>query len=738
MNRLFTFLIFFFGILSFTFSQIPQQFNFQGVARDNGAVITGTVSLQISIHQGTPAGPVVFRERHFPVTNNAGVFNVLVGQGMLVTGTISSIDWTNGPFFLQTELDPTGGLSFTDMGTTPFSSVPYALYAREAEIDAVQDADADPTNEIQQLSFNTVNNQLSISSGNTVTIPTGGTDADADPTNELQTLSQSGNLVSLSLGGGTINVDDADNNTNNELQSLSINGNQLTLSNGGGTISIDDADNNPNNELQSLSQNANLVSLSLGGGTININDADSNPGNELQNLSWNPAANLLGITTGNNVDLSSLAANPSPWKTDPFGLYYNQGDVYVGSPGSTPSLHLATTFIDFHTGMPYYSFYDPYQIAFTGETFSSKLTNNLVQIDGAIIDSYWNNRMDSTGFYADYWGLFPGQTVQDAYGFEARPDIGISSSYGRLQTDQLEIREMGVTARLDKNDLLFQIDGLGPYAQFSGNGVGYVYLYNGANWANVLLTGTNHGGDLQLYDPTGNLNAILGYDNSGNPNTGSLSLYDPNDNEYIYLGMVGSSGNGSGGLWSDGPNGALNTMITSYSSYPNHGWIGVMDAGGNQQAGMYVDGSGNGILFADGASGGVKSFVMQHPDRSDTDIWYASLEGPEAAAYERGVATLHNGTVFVPFSDHFRVVANTETMTVILTPHSIDTYGLAVVSKTETGFTVRELKGETGNFSFDWEAKCVRKGWESWQVEREHNSHHTGAKPNQSSRRENH
>jgi hypothetical protein len=125
---------------------------------------------------------------------------------------------------------------------------------------------------------------------------------------------------------------------------------------------------------------------------------------------------------------------------------------------------------------------------------------------------------------------------------------------------------------------------------------------------------------------------------------------------------------------------------------------------------------------------------MPHPERNDTDIWYASLEGPEAAAYERGVATLVNGEAFVPFSDHYRVVANAETMTVIVTPHSIDTYGLAVVSKTDNGFVVKELKGEKGNFSFDWEAKCVRKGWESWEVERAHNSHKAGQHPNASPR----
>ncbi|MEM7374739.1 MAG: tail fiber domain-containing protein [Bacteroidota bacterium] len=63
-------------------------------------------------------------------------------------------------------------------------------------------------------------------------------DADADPGNELQNLSKSGNTVSLSNGGGSFTdaVNDADADPNNELQSLSIFGQTLSLSNGGSVL----------------------------------------------------------------------------------------------------------------------------------------------------------------------------------------------------------------------------------------------------------------------------------------------------------------------------------------------------------------------------------------------------------------------------------------------------------------------------------------------------------------------
>jgi hypothetical protein len=110
---------------------------------------------------------------------------------------------------------------------------------------------------------------------------------------------------------------------------------------------------------------------------------------------------------------------------------------------------------------------------------------------------------------------------------------------------------------------------------------------------------------------------------------------------------------------------------------------------------------------------------MDHPEEKDKEIWYVALEGPEAAAYVRGTAELVNGEAFVPFPDHFKYVANPETMTAIVTPLSIDTYGLAVVEKTREGIIVKELKGGTGNFEFDWEVKCVRQGHEEFKVVRD-------------------
>lgn len=114
----------------------------------------------------------------------------------------------------------------------------------------------------------------------------------------------------------------------------------------------------------------------------------------------------------------------------------------------------------------------------------------------------------------------------------------------------------------------------------------------------------------------------------------------------------------------------------------------------------------------------VNTFI-DHPTKSNKEIVYSAVIGSEPMAITRGTAKLANGTIFVELPLHFQYVNDMSTMTVVLTPHSGDTYGLAVVKKKENGFYVKELAKGQGNFSFDWEVKATRKGFENHQVIRE-------------------
>ncbi|MEP7170649.1 MAG: hypothetical protein ABI855_14860, partial [Bacteroidota bacterium] len=112
-------------------AQAPQTIPYQAVARDNSGNIIANqnISLRFSIHDLTAAGTIVYRETHTATTSTLGLFSVNMGAGTPLTGTLATVNWGTGAKFIQIEMDPAGGVSYADMGTTQLMSVPYALFA---------------------------------------------------------------------------------------------------------------------------------------------------------------------------------------------------------------------------------------------------------------------------------------------------------------------------------------------------------------------------------------------------------------------------------------------------------------------------------------------------------------------------------------------------------------------------------------------------------------------------------
>ena len=135
MKLLFTFVLFLLINIA-ALSQAPGVINYQGIARNpaGNAIPFKNIKLRLSIHDGTAAGPVVYTETRAVTTNAFGLFAVGIGSAGAesATGTISGTNWGSGSKFLQVEIDPEGGSSFTNMGTSQLLSVPYALYAAAA------------------------------------------------------------------------------------------------------------------------------------------------------------------------------------------------------------------------------------------------------------------------------------------------------------------------------------------------------------------------------------------------------------------------------------------------------------------------------------------------------------------------------------------------------------------------------------------------------------------------------
>jgi hypothetical protein len=276
------------------FAQSPNAFKYQAVLRDlDGKVLANEdVSVEISLLQGSETGTAVLTEVFAVTTNMYGLTNLEIGS--VNPAGFAAIDWGNGPYFIKVSVD--GDV----VGTSQLLSVPYALHAGTVDNDMVDDADADATNELQDITL--VGDQLTLSMGSTVTLS--GNDFDGEysslegaPTNLSDFTNDTGFIT---------NPDDADADPSNELQILSISGNQLTLSDGN-TVTIPASDFD--GEYSSLTgAPTSLSDFTNDQGYIsNPNDADSDPVNEIQILS----------IVGNRINLSNGGFVILPDETDP-------------------------------------------------------------------------------------------------------------------------------------------------------------------------------------------------------------------------------------------------------------------------------------------------------------------------------------------------------------------------------------------------------------------------------------
>ncbi|MUH35607.1 hypothetical protein D9O36_07130 [Zobellia amurskyensis] len=116
-------------------AQAPEKMSYQAIIRssDNSLVLDAPVNLKIIVRQGSVNGTSAYEETHAATTNANGLVSLEIGSGNRVSGNFSEIPWANGPFFIETQVDPNGGSNYSIIGVSQLLSVPYALYAKYAE-----------------------------------------------------------------------------------------------------------------------------------------------------------------------------------------------------------------------------------------------------------------------------------------------------------------------------------------------------------------------------------------------------------------------------------------------------------------------------------------------------------------------------------------------------------------------------------------------------------------------------
>ncbi len=134
-----------FLILFFIDIQSDAQYGifFQAIARDNfnNPAKDRRIFVQSNIIQTSTSGKVIFIEEYQTDTDATGIFNIMVGNGKRVGGSIASfntIDWAQYPYYLNIKIaiTPIGASNnwdyskeWIDIGTSIFGAVPFALYS---------------------------------------------------------------------------------------------------------------------------------------------------------------------------------------------------------------------------------------------------------------------------------------------------------------------------------------------------------------------------------------------------------------------------------------------------------------------------------------------------------------------------------------------------------------------------------------------------------------------------------
>jgi hypothetical protein len=433
---------------------------------------------------------------------------------------------------------------------------------------------------------------------------------------------------------------------------------------------VDDADADPFNEIQTLDFNPASNTLSISGGNaISLPhagpDADADPQNEIQNLAFNPATNKLSISGGNEIQL------PNDQDKDPGNELQELSVFKQFKPLAPLKLRISQ--------------------------------GNDIDVP---VTSVWNYSTKNDDFSQIYTPVPVTTKEFTAELLEVTPRPA-RWDHPRITPEEYQFRTaQGATGmRMSKSRLAYHYaTGLSKYhMHLDGKSLRY---YNTSEWVTAEVGG-NQSGLLKLYPGTSS-NPFFIVEKTANK--AKMAMSGISSGSYIFS-MV-ESGNAASAVWYG--NGSSSVIITGSGKKPGHGAIYVADAKSATRAGMYVDDKGKGVLYAD-----VKNFVVDHPDRPGKQIIYASLEGPEAAIYERGTAQLVDGEATIEFSEHFSLMLAQQGMTVILTPLSADSKGLAVIEKGQKGIRIKELSNSRGNYAFDWEVKGIRKGYEDFQVVRD-------------------
>lgn len=384
--------------IKISYAQVPNQFNYQAVARNSQgqSIPNANIRTRFTILDGSATGTNVYSEVRLLTTNQLGLFTAAIGGSGAtnVTGNFATVNWSTGKKFIKVEVDPLGGTNFIALGNTEMLSVPYALYAVNGKI-----GPAGPPNVL-----------------NVGTVVTGATGMPASATITGSSPAQTINLVLPTGANGKISL------VKTTTETVGVN---CAV---GGTKIEAGVDNNGNNTLDAAE--VTNISYVCNGDVNNTWKTTGNTGTTASNFIGTADSIALTIKTNNTAAIKVLAnGNVGIGDTNPNSkLSINLNDaIFGGGIGLSQQNTPGDAAIGFYTTatQAYLQTHNNYPLLFSANNGSASMrieTNGNVGIksiglpDASLIVRKGSNTNGSAVFQGSlYPSHFQQGTNEDTY-----------------------------------------------------------------------------------------------------------------------------------------------------------------------------------------------------------------------------------------------------------------------------------------------------------------------------------
>ena len=299
------FLLSFFGALSLTAQNAPLSVNYQAVVRSpTGTILPNQqVEIRFSVLRDSIRGNIIYQEQHNTSSNDLGLINLKLGEGIPLLSQFRLIDWSVSPILARIELS-IGGSPFTTMGEEGFSSVPYSIYSnRSSYTDSLS---RDAINTLPRLTLS--GDTLFFGSNDTVPL-------------QLSSYTLTEAQVDAYVANNGYLTSEIDGSVTNEIQDLQLNNHSLTITNNTTGTTVD---------LSPYLDNTNLSESQVDAYVANngylTSEIDGSVTNEIQDLQLNNhSLTVTNNTTATTIDLTPYLDNTN--------LSESQVDAYVSNNG---------------------------------------------------------------------------------------------------------------------------------------------------------------------------------------------------------------------------------------------------------------------------------------------------------------------------------------------------------------------------------------------------------------------